>query len=126
MGFFPSIYETIIDLLIYVVILLLFLTAENNEKRFHLVIAVAGFFTIKSFFPNDFFLGQAFFVGWVTLMDIKLIVSKKTMLILLAVMFFLPLTSPFFYVISFVFYVVVVIGWIIQGFSKVTGKINAS
>ncbi|GEM_PF-3516788 len=126
MGFFPPIYESIINTLVYLAIGVYFLTAENNEKRVHLLVIVGGFFALSYLFELDFFALQAFIAGWVILAGGQLIASKEVLLAMLLLVVILPASNPAFFVLTFLFYVIVLGGFILGAGKAIATKANSS
>jgi len=124
MGFFPPLYETVVNILIYVAIGVLMILAENNKARIKLGVAAAGFFALLALFPNDFFLVQALIVAWLVLLDFKMIVSKQIMIALLIIMVAGSFVMPWFFFITFLFYVITLGGFIIGTFKKLISKVK--
>lgn len=115
MPFSPESYEDIVNILIYLAVIAHFLTAENNEKRVYFLVIVAGFFSISAIVGEHagFFASQAVIVAWLILTEAEMIVSRQTMLLILAVVTILPATNPAFFIATFLFYAIVLGGFLL-------------
>ena len=122
MGFFPPIYESIVNILIYIAIAANLLSAKDNEERIKIGVIVVGFFSLLFLFPNDFFLAQTLIAAWLILTGAEMIVSRNVMIVLLALAAILSFAMPWFFFISFLFYIIVLGGFVLGAFRKILGK----
>ena len=124
MSFFPPLYETIVNILVYLAIGAWLITAKDTEERLKLVVIVIGFFALLALFPNDFFLVQSLIVAWLILTGAEMLVSRYVMLGLLAVTVILSTVMPAFFFINFIFYIIVLGGFILLGFRKILNMVK--
>jgi|SRR3989344_3428220 len=118
MDLLPESYSQIINLLIYLAIALHFIFAGNNDNRFKFLIVLSGFFALSLFFGDNFLILQPFVIGWLILTGTKMLFPKEIMIGLLALLVILSATSPIFFTLMFLFYIVVLLGFIFTAFSK--------
>lgn len=124
MAFFPPIYETTVNALVFLAIAAHFLSAKDNEERLKLILVVGGFFALLFLFENDFFFVQTLVIAWLVVTGAGMIISKKVAIALLAVSMFAPLTTPWFFLISFAIYVIILGGFIFSALKKIAEKIK--
>jgi hypothetical protein len=105
-------YSLILNLFIAFAIIIHFLTQRTTLDRIHFIIIVAGFFGILHFFEGNMFYAQSFIVAWLILSGVKMMVSREVMLFLLLVVLVFPSFSPAFLALTFLFYVLVLWGFI--------------
>ncbi len=126
MAVFPLWYENIIDILVYVAVIFIVITAKDDENRLKYIIAVAGFFAIAYLLPVHFVPMRAFIAAWLILVGIPLIISKEMALLLLLIATLLPASNPLFFVINFLFYVIILGDFLHYAFDSMRKKLFSS
>jgi len=124
MSFFPPLYETIVNILVYLAVGAWLITAKNSDERLKTVVIVIGFFALLALFPNDFFLVQSLIVAWLIFTGAEMIVSRYVMLGLLALTVILSTVMPAFFFINFLFYVIVLGGFLLLGLRKILNMVK--
>lgn len=122
MGLFPPLYEQIVTILIYFAVIIHFVAADNNSGRLHFLVVLVGFLALSEMFKENFFLLQAILVGWLILVGTKMIVSKEILLIMLVILIVVSVASPWFFFITFLFYVIILGGFVFSAFTKLKKK----
>jgi len=120
-----AIYSWVVQGLIYLALLIHFITRKNNDARIQLAIAFIGFTLLSIAFEGEFFIAQTFFIVWMLVVNMPLMISRMTAFILLVAALIISVTSPAFYFLSLTLYVIVIGGFIFSAFGKV-GKAVAS
>lgn len=124
MGFFPPLYDTIVNFLIWVAVAAHLLSASNNEARLKIGVIVIGFFALLYLFPDDFFLVQTLIVAWLFLTGAEMIVSRQVMFALLGISVALSYFLPGFFFINFLFYFIVLGGFVLSAFRKIVERVK--
>jgi hypothetical protein len=80
---------------------------SKGMQRLYSAVVILGFLLAIKFIDN-FFVSIAFIAAWLVFVGINFFFSKELLLLLLASLIFLGLSNPFFYVIVFVVYILIV------------------
>ncbi len=122
MGFFPPLYSDAINVLVGIAIIAHILTAQDNDERIKFCVTIAGFFALLFLFENDFFFVQTLVICWLILTGTDLIISKTTAIALLAIILIVSTASPWFFIITFCFYAIILTGFLYSAFRKLSEK----
>ena len=123
---FLSWYDLILNILIFFAIVVHMLVCKNNTQRLHMIIIVIGFFAILYFFEANFFIAQTVIVMWVIFNNLETMVSRTFLILLLVGLLFISYSSPLFYFITIIFYVIVLAGFILSAFREIGKMISAN
>ena len=115
-----SVYNWVVDALVYLAIAVYFLKAKDNSERFHLIVVLAGFFALDGMI-GDVFLSRLFIAGWLVLTDTPIMIPKTWVVAFMAVSFFIQVYSPAFLLIGTILYVIVLWGFLWGAVKKATG-----
>lgn len=128
MALFPPVWNALIDVLVYISMILFFLTADNNEKRAYFLVVWAGYFAILYLFlpVHGFYLFEAVFTLWLLLVKIPLLFSRELTLALVLLTLILPLDNPLFYFLAFIFYTIILGDFVIGAFMSLNKKLKIS
>ena len=116
---FIPLYTLAATAFIYLAIFIHFVYAKSMADRLKFIVVVAGFFAINAYV--DFLLAQFFVVVWVVVTGTPMLLDKTTALVLLAIAALLPADNALFTVISLALYAIILGGFVLGAFKKVTG-----
>jgi len=111
-----GIYQTIIQILIYIAVAILLLTSKGNERVKNIVIMI-GFFTLD-FFIQNFFVSSTYIMLWLLFTGVKFFVSRELLIGLILLMLVLGFGSPFFYIIALILNIIVLVNFFFSTFRK--------
>ena len=111
-------YGFVLNIFIALAIIIHLLTKHSTRDRIHFLIIVIGFFSILHFFEGNMFYAQSFIVVWLVVSGIKMMLPQEVLLILLLIVLVFPLFSPAFLILTFLFYILVIWGFIYSAFKE--------
>ena len=112
------------DILLWImnsIIITVTLLFNKGMKRIYFLVVIIGFLSI-TFYVEHFFASTILIIGWLLLVDLDFFVSKRVILLFFALATVLGLTNPFFYVIIYALWIVLVFTFIFGTLSLLSGK----
>ncbi|HLC36610.1 MAG TPA: hypothetical protein VJK05_03315 [archaeon] len=107
-----------INVLVYLAIAVNLFKAKGN-KKFHFIVVVIGFFAINYFIQN-FFLASALLAAWFVFEGMESLVSKQLMVLMIAVMIVISPSSPYFYLIALMLYLITIFDFLYHALKKIS------
>ncbi len=106
------------------IIIFITLTKSKGWTRVYFLVVILGFLVLGKFIDN-FFVSNVLALLWLLLMRIEFFVSKWVLLSFLLLLVFFGLSSPFFYVIVFVLWIIIIWHFINGTFSLLDSEAEA-
>ena len=103
------------------IIITLTLLLNKGMKRIYFLIVIIGFLLI-SFYIDHFFASTLLIIGWLLLIDLDFFVSKWVLISFFALATFLGLNNPFFYVIVYALWVILVLTFVFGTLSLISNN----
>jgi len=111
----------ILDVVIWTSVLIFFVTTKGFFQKLKLVGLVSGFVLISNGIPH-FPVAPVIIAAWLIIGDIPFYYSKWTLILLLALLIFIDLSSPFFFILGFVIYILIMASFILGAFGQLDPK----
>ncbi len=97
---------------------IIFLTLANNKgwKKAYFLVIIIGFLVLGKLI-NDWFVSTALIAGWLLIFNLDFFVSKAVLFSAMIALVFLGVSSPLFYLIVFVLWIIIMWFFISSTFS---------
>ncbi len=111
----------VLDVLIWTSVLIFFITTKGMFQKLKLIGLVTGFVLISREIPH-FPVAPILIAAWLIIGDIPFYYSKWTLILLLALLIFVDLSSPFFFILGFAVFILIMANFILDAFGKLDPK----
>ena len=115
-------YHLLANAIIAIAIMIYIVTERSNKDRLRYVIIIAGFLAIL-FIIKDILISQFFIGAWLYFENAPMIIPRWVVLVFLLIALVSRLYSPVFLAIAFLLYFIIIWGFLLGAWKRVTGQV---